>query len=93
MLNLYGYKTLGLCPKPHKRLKKLDQNFDIKNSRYSRVFKCIKCIENAVGMRYSISEVVSEPSYASALLRDAAEVDNEVFQTPEEMFESWESEA
>ena len=43
-----------------------------------------------------ISEVIAEPSYANALLRDAAEIDvtltkgkTKVYNTPEEMFTDW----
>ena len=46
-----------------------------------------------------ISEVIAEPSYANALLRDAAETDaaiakgtEKVYDTPEEMFTDWENE-
>ena len=48
--------------------------------------------------RLPISEVIVEPSYAEALLRDAAEADAaiadgtaDIFNSTEELFSSWES--
>ena len=46
-----------------------------------------------------ISEVIAEPAYADALLRDAAEIDcaiengtAKIYATPDELFAVWESE-
>ena len=50
--------------------------------------------------RLPINEVIAEPSYANALLRDAAEVDISIangtatlYATPDELFRAWENEA
>jgi len=54
--------------------------------------------QSVIHGKLPISEVIAEPAYADALLRDAAEIDTEivngtakVYTTPEEMFKSWKS--
>jgi len=56
--------------------------------------------QSVIQGKLPINEVIAEPSYANALLRDAAEVDNAIldgtatiFSTPEDLFKTWESEA
>ena len=55
--------------------------------------------QSVIQGRLPISEVIAEPSYADALLRDAAEIDKKiangtakVYASPEKMFKTWENE-
>ena len=55
--------------------------------------------QSVIQKRLPINEVVSEPSYAGALLQDAAEIDaaiadgtTKIYATPYEIFEAWDRE-
>jgi len=55
--------------------------------------------QSVIQGKLPINEVIAEPSYANALLRDAIETDAtiangtaKVYSTPNEMFEEWENE-
>ena len=54
--------------------------------------------QSVIQGKLPISEVIAEPAYADALLRDAAEIDAaiakgtaKIYDTPEKLFEAWES--
>jgi len=55
--------------------------------------------QSVIQGKLPINEVIAEPSYTELLLRDAAEIDNEImngtakiYATPNELFKAWESE-
>lgn len=55
--------------------------------------------QSVIQGKLPIGEVIAEPSYANALLRDANEMDDaiadgtaKIYSTPNEMFKEWESE-
>jgi DNA-damage-inducible protein J len=55
--------------------------------------------QSVIQGKLPISEVIAEPAYMDALLRDAAEIDAaiangtaEIYSTPEELFKAWNSE-
>ena len=54
--------------------------------------------QSVIQGRLPLNEVIAEPVFADALLRDAAEIDikiangtADVYKTPEKMFKDWES--
>jgi len=56
--------------------------------------------QSVIQGRLPINEVIAEPPYANALLRDAAEVDYaiangaaKIYDTPEALFRAWEEDA
>lgn len=55
--------------------------------------------QSVIQGKLPITEVIAEPAYAYALLRDAAEIDDaiaegtaKIYTTPNELFKKWESE-
>ena len=55
--------------------------------------------QSVIQGKLPISQVIAEPAYADALLRDAAEIDAaiangtaKIYATPDELFAEWESE-
>lgn len=56
--------------------------------------------QSVIQGKLPINEIIAEQSYATILLRDAAEVDDAIangtttiYTTPEELFKAWENEA
>ena len=54
--------------------------------------------QSVIQGKLPINEVIAEPTYTEALLRDAAEIDSEiakgtaqVYATPDELFKAWKS--
>ena len=54
--------------------------------------------QSVIQGKLPINEVIAEPAYTEVLLRDAAEIDNEIangtaktYATPKKMFKTWEN--
>ena len=54
--------------------------------------------QSVIQGKLPINEVIAEPAYTEALLRDAVEIDNEIsngtaktYATPKKMFKTWEN--